>query len=132
MGTDRGTETAGTEEASERPAAQAPGSGPQALAPALAPAWAAAQLAPGCPVGRGATPAQILVLQRAAGNRWLSRQLTKPGGTRDGRQLQRDTPDGGVATPDAGSPTPTPTPTPLATFTATVSRRFGGKDVARP
>jgi hypothetical protein len=127
VGTDRGTETAGTEQASERSAAQPVGSGAQALAPALSPACAAPLLASGRPAGRGATPAQILALQRAAGNRWLSRQLAKPGGTRDGRQLQRDTPDGGVATPNAGSPPPAPTP--LATFTSTISRRFGVKDV---
>ncbi len=129
MGNDRGIETAGTEQASERSAAQLVGSGPQALTPALSPAWVAARLASGRPAGRGPTPAQILVLQRAAGNRWLSRQLAKPGATRDGRRLQRDTPDGGVAAPDAGSPPPAPTPTPLATFTATISRRFGVKDV---
>jgi hypothetical protein len=127
VGTDRGTETAGTEQPSERSWEQLVGPDPRALAPALSPTWAAALSTPGRGAGRGATPTQILALQRAAGNRWLSRQLAKPGDTRSARQLQRDTPDSGVATADAGSPPPAPTP--LATFTATISRRFGVKDV---
>ena len=126
MGTAGRADRAETEQASATPVAQLVGPTLPTPSPALSQASAAAILAPSLSAGRGVAAGTILALQRTAGNRWVSGKLA-PQPTGGARQLLRDTPDAGAPAPDAGSSQPAKTP--LATFTATVSSRFGVNDV---